>query len=374
MFSKAWRSRRTKENENSVSTIMLAVLSLLVLGVIVTFSVVVPVLHNNQMAAIESSRSRLLTLENDVMEQMMGSSAANTTIIQNGTFLWGMSNGGSAPAQACTGVFYPSVIAVNTPGANYVVGEIIVFRPLTAGTPVLRVSAVGVGGGITTIDVLTPGCCDGSTIMSTAATDGAGTGATFSTICDLPNSPPTEALFGYPIPPDRPIAAPRQGTFSVMRVTVGSLVFTVLELTKPDDSRTPFKAVMDTDIALDLQLTMYNFDPVPPELIQLTANFASYPLTLRNRAVLSMTDNTNCVATQVCTQAGFLGSSGSQRSNAIAFGQTVIGTENSGGFYRIYPYITFGYSDYVNLVKTDFIQEEAVFTLNEPLHLMLPTV
>jgi hypothetical protein len=330
---------------------------------------------------------KTMMLQSQVVEIMMH--AANTTVLQEGTFIWSASEFPyRSVAAQCYGTEVPGYVIVNA-GTNYRVGDLITglnydsFLSLTYRYYehfVLRVDAVGTSGEVTSFTVLTPGCFALATANTTIQTRSVvGTGFTVQRYAGPYVVPNANTYYAYSTPPQGLVAPLQLGNYSLKQLTIDSVPFTVLELSAPEfPIVTSFDFLGPTYMRV-LHMAMYHFDPPVLPLQDLGAFLTNYdypynypftfPLTQRNRNAFSLIDDTMCVVTQpnVCWQDSN-GDSSKLTPDAFKLSTVFWGTD----LQLAHPFFDFYFTsdDYTY----QYVAEHAVFTLNYPLMLVLPSL
>lgn len=313
-------------------------------------------------------------LQSQLVELMMD--AANITILQQGTFIWALSDiNGNPPANGCFSSVVPGYVLV-TAGTNYRVGDLITGKNTDAVGSynyqehlVLRVDTVGLLGEVTSFTVLTPGCFISGAGNTTIETRSAvGSGVTLKRYAGPYSGPVEDVYYTYPTPPSKLVSPLQRGNYTIKELTIHSVPFIIAEISPPEF---PMAASFDYNPYPigGLRLTMYQFDP-PSDVVQTVANYDYiFPLTQRNYNAISLVDDSPCFNVQpdVCWLSAYPYVSAKLYPSAVGFEHANHGTNSQFD----YPYIfsSFNSANHVH----QYVAENAVFTLNYPLMLVLPS-
>jgi hypothetical protein len=270
--------------------------------------------------------------------------------------------------------------SIITAGTGYRVGDLVTKGDSLVqffNSFVLRVDAVGILGEVTQFTMLSPGCFTGdlgvnstidtSTIVGTGltlkrwATVATGTSAIYNWN--------TQAYYNYDPPQLRLVAPLQVANYTLRRVTIGTTSFTVLQLDSPE-----FPIAITNGLpAPRLRFELYQFTPHVPELLSYYFFGHTFPLTQRNLEALHLEEYDNtCFRTQnplVCFLDG-----------ARPFYTTPMNLNSLRVYTHYYPSspalydnsITWTYKSQQSV--HDYALNGTVFTLLEPLRLVLPSL
>lgn len=321
---------------------------------------------NTNAQSIQQSQTEISILRSQLVELEM--SAANTTTLQVGTFVWSFGTG--IPAFTCS-IFWDDW-QFTTPGTGYNVNDLIVLPSFTiveiTASPVFQVTSVGANGTVLTFNVLTVGCADnnyGAPQGPFVTLSPTGTGVTVTATSTTIVVPPNNAYYNFPTPMGGVIAPLQQSQYRLKSMQIESAQFIILELDPP---AIPIEFIAAAG-GFKIGMIAYAWD-LDILAIRATASLGSiYPLTAHNRNALALTDTTNCFASSYCYFEAY-DSPFEDTKNAVRYVQQL----------RVGPSIQYDkYVDYIQWFwdSTDgafnYLGNNAKFTLNYPLMLVLPS-
>lgn len=313
-----------------------------------------------------------LLLQNQIVEISMN--LANETILQEGTFIWSV--GGirdRQPGEVCSSSsFVVTGFAIDAPGTGYRVGDLVtVLRqdvPTTLlffSNPVLKVTGVGLGGEVQAFDVLTPGCLSSNPLSNNSipSISIVGSGLMVKRYAG-PYPPITDSYYEFQTPQAVPVAPLQYANYSLRQVTIESVAYTVIYLYPPEFPITlQFSSPSEA-----LTFALYEFAPLIPELQALGSYAYIFPLTNKNYNAISLPDNINCLATNTNCWLDSRGVSSRRYPNAFSLLNFRYGLDLQISNHFFYWHFTStGYTH-------DYVANNAVFTLNYPLMLVLPSL
>lgn len=229
--------------------------------------------------------------------------AGNATLIQNGTFIWGVSRSQTNlfPFATCADLTVSGFTIVSS-GTGYRVGDLITVNLDAAmGSyswtehPVIRVDTVDGIGAVLTFTILTGGCANfiGVPVDVMETLSVTGTGFTVQVVGPLftPNS--FDPYYDYPTPPAGLSTALQYANYSLYQVIIHGVAFMTLHLEPP-----PLTMYMryygSAEFVNALHFNMYEFQPPVDNIRSLgTANYV-FPITKRNQDAMVFQDESNC--------------------------------------------------------------------------------
>jgi hypothetical protein len=232
--------------------------------------------------------------------------AGNATLLQNGTFIWGLSRSQDNlfPFATCAlgGQSAPGFNLVAA-GTGYSAGDLVTLH-LTDTLityrwfehPVIQVDSVdSLTGAILTFTTLSGGCSDFGvdTAPSMDSLSVTGTGATFQVSGPLFTPTVFNNYYNYPTPPADLSSALQYARYELYQVIIHGVAFTTLHLEAPPlamqlgfyGSATSVNAV---------HANMYNFQPEVENIVSLGTSDYVFPLTQRNVDAIDFRDLYNC--------------------------------------------------------------------------------
>lgn len=248
-------------------------------------------------------------LQSQLAELMM--EQGNLTLVQNGTFIWGVSSreDSSFPFATCSHLTVSELTMVNA-GTGYRVGDLITPLWSTPSAfiwsehPVIRVDTIDtLTGAVLTYTILSTGCLDSgiaSPLLDELETlSVVGSGFTVIMIGPLYTPSFLDAYYDYPTPPSTLASALQIAHYSIYELLVQDVAFTILYLDPP-----PIVMQMATyglSSAIDtLQFNTYEFQPPVDEIRSLGTADYIFPITRKNLNAIVFNDQSNCWATKEC--------------------------------------------------------------------------
>lgn len=321
-------------------------------------------------AALAAANLQITQLQSQLVEIMM--EAGNATLLQNGTFIWGVSiqQDNVYPFATCNTGQSGAAFAVDNPGGWYRVGDLITMVASDpdyvlwawAEVPVFRVDSITETGAVATFTVLTGGCFifqdAPGTVMHTLSVAGSGFAVTVTSFYT-----PTvfNEYYNYPTPPIDLGTALQYSTYSLYQVEIHGVFFTVLYLDAPPETMA-FDSYGIIGAVTTLEFNLYNFQPPVAEITPLgTANYI-FPLTQKNQGAIHLQDDYNCWATKDCyLNLDFLGHDKLKAAQFHTYLQEFGTKQHSWIRFRINPALE------VPILN-------GVFTLNYPFMFVLPSL
>jgi hypothetical protein len=311
-------------------------------------------------------------LQSQLVEAMMNLS--NETILQEGRYIWTIgARRDEPPADFCYTSLTPGFgFTIDNPGAGYFVDDLVIVNrfdlPISMSflfQPVLKITSVNGMGHVLSFTVLTPGCINtpfqnlppnpfGTTCVR-------GSGLTVRRPALVPFN--QNVYYAFPTPPLEPAIPLQYANYSLRQVSIESSVYTVLYLYPPAFSMVVSSSSFGGGSILELNVILMNFEPSIPELDSLGYYNYYYPLTKKNFNALNLTDDTNCLANQVCWMDITWGTQ-LIYPQALQFNQRRWGTLDQ---------FVHSYFQWIFNGVPDFNVGNFVLTLNDPLMIVLPS-
>jgi hypothetical protein len=262
------------------------------------------ILTSNLTNQLQQSNLQIDMLRSDLVEIMV--EAGNATLLQNGTFIWGVSRSQDNlfPFATCTtGQSAPGFNLVSA-GTGYRVGDLVTLHlddPLGVvyqwiEHPVIQVNSVdSLTGAILTFTTLSGGCANFGvdTAPSMDSLSVVGTGATFQVSGPYYAPSVFNEYYDYPTPPADLSTALQYANYQLYQVLIHGVAFTTLHLEPPALSMQ--LGFYGSKLFLNaLHINMYEFQPPVENLASLgTADYV-FPLTQRNVDAIDFQDRSNC--------------------------------------------------------------------------------
>ena len=234
--------------------------------------------------------------------------AGNVTLIQNGTFIWGVSRSqiNLFPFATCTtGQSAPGFNLVSA-GTGYRVGDLVTLHledPLVAvyqwfEHPVIQVNSVdSLTGAILTFTTLSGGCANFGvdTAPSMDSLSVVGTGATFQVSGPYFAPSVFNGYYDYPTPPADLSSALQYANYQLYQVIIHGVAFTTLHLEAPalPMQLGGYGSVLNP-LLNALHFNMYEFQPPVDNIRSLGTADYIFPITKRNFDAIVFRDRYNC--------------------------------------------------------------------------------
>ena len=229
--------------------------------------------------------------------------AGNATLIQNGTFIWGISQEQNDlfPFATCSGLSATGFTIVSA-GTGYRVNDLITVNIANAiisyswaEHPVIRVDSVDGVGAVLTFTVLSGGCANFALVppdvMETLSV--VGTGFTVQVLGPLFTPTIFNTYYDYPTPPAALAAGLQYANYSLYQVIIHDVAFMTLHL-EPPPLRMYLNHYDPYTFLNTLHFNLYEFQPPVDNIRSLgTANYI-FPLTKRNFDAIVFQDRYNC--------------------------------------------------------------------------------
>jgi hypothetical protein len=264
--------------------------------------------------------------------------------------------------------------AISASGSGYRVGDLVTVKnqdtPITLQfyeNPVLKVTSVGLTGDVQAFDVLTPGCLAANPLTnnSISTLSIAGTGLTVKRYAGPYPPIDIDTYYVFQTPQNGPVAPLQYANYSLRQVVIESVAYTVLYLYPPEFpmAATTFSGATDV-----LDMILYEFDPLIPELQALGSYYFYLPLTRKNYNAISLVDDTNCLATSPDCWLDAFGGSSRDTPNAFQIYTDRQGTNTQiSNHFIAWHFTSTGWAH-------DYAANNAVLTLNYPFMLVLPSL
>jgi hypothetical protein len=323
-------------------------------------------------AQIAASNVQITQLQSQLVEIMMES--GNATLLQNGTFLWGVSisQDNVFPFATCNTGQSASGFTMVSAGTGYRVGDLITLIAedpdyalwFWTELPVLRVDTVDGSGAVLTFTTLTGGCFGYESAPGTTMDTLSVVGSGFTVqISGLYAPSVFNTYYDYPTPPTDLGAGLQYAQYSLYQVEIHGVFFTVLYLEPPPLTMHFAPYGYWTHVAVTtLEFNLYNFQPPVAELTTLGSASYIFPLTQKNVGAINFQDDYNCWATGDCyLDLDFLGQDKLKAIQFHTYLQQFGVKQHSWIRFRINP-----------PVEVPILN--GAFTLNYPFMLVLPSL
>lgn len=308
------------------------------------------------------------------MVEILMSSSANETIIQEGTFVWSIGGRSySYPGGGCSDVV-PTGFAIDVAGTGYRIDDLITVSSLSFSgffynSPVLKVVSVGSLGEVLSFNTLTPGCLSSNPFGNSSFITLSVLGIGFTVKLYAPPYPPIN-INTYPVfqtPQDDPVAPLQYANYSLRRITIESVEYTLLYLSPPEFPiiTQPFYPTLTT---LALTVALYEFEPAVPALQVLGYYGYIFPLTKKNLGAINLTEDGNCFNTNPDCWLDVSGDTSRVYPNAVRFYHNIGGANQQISN----AYILWHFNS--NAAFYDYMLQNAVLQLNYPLVFVLPSL
>jgi hypothetical protein len=265
--------------------------------------------------------------------------------------------------------------AIDAPGTGYRVGDLVALSGRDIGlstilffeNPVLRVISVGSLGQVLSIEMLTPGCLSSAQIplsnFSLTSLSVVGTGFTAKRYAGPYPVVNPNTYYTFLTPQNTLVSPMQYANYSLRKLIIQSVEYTVLYLSPPEfPIVTQFFPYSNTNFSDALVVALYQFDPPVPELYALTESNYYFSLTRKNFNAINLTEDANCFNSDPNCFMDAGGLTEVFAPNSIQFRFNGI----SWHFHTRSP----GFA----LPSYNYVENHAVFNLDYPLMIVLPTI